>query len=333
MEKALSIFKKKKNIGLGKIRISKNQVMGGFFGFCVGDALGVPVEFLTREELQENLVFSMKGYGTYNQPPGTWSDDSSLTFCLAESLCNGLNYKDIARRLYRWRYEGYYTPYGVAFGVGKTTANAIENIGKGKNPVECGGSEEGDNGNGSLMRVLPLAYFLVNTKDEEKFNIIHKVSSLTHGHPRSKIACSIYVQLAIELLRGESIKEAYLRTQDKINEYYKEEEYEEELQNFKRILKEDISLYKKGEIQSTGYVIHTLEASIWSLLNSISYQETVLKAVNLGEDTDTTAAVAGGLAGIFYGIDSIPKIWVQKIVKKEEIMTLINRFSKAIAKR
>lgn len=333
MEKAFGIFKKKKNNDLEKIKISKNQVMSGFFGFCVGDALGVPAEFLTREELQENLVLSMKGYGTYNQPPGTWSDDSSLTFCLAESLCNGLNYKDIARKIYKWRYEGYYTPYGVAFGVGKTTATAIENIKRGENPVQCGGNEEGDNGNGSLMRVLPLSYFLINTKDDEKFNIIHQISSVTHGHLRSKMACSIYVQFGIELLRGETIREAYIKTQDKINEYYKDEKYEEELQNFKRILKEDISLYKKQEIQSTGYVIDTLEASIWSLLNSISYKETVLKAVNLGGDTDTIAAVAGGLAGIFYGIENIPKIWVQKIAKKEEIMTLVNKFSKTLGKR
>ncbi|MFX0548774.1 ADP-ribosylglycohydrolase family protein [Hathewaya histolytica] len=332
MENTFNIFKRRKNNELTKVKISKNQVMGGFFGFCIGDALGVPVEFMTREELEENLVLSMRGYGTYNQPPGTWSDDSSLTFCLADSLCNGLNYKDISKKFLKWRYEGKYTPYSVAFGVGNTTETAIENIYKGINPIECGCSGERDNGNGSLMRVLPLSYFLINTEDAKKFNIIHEVSSITHSHLRSKLACSIYVQFAIELLKGSDIKESYLRMQHNINEYYSGDEYKEEINNFHSILKEDISLCKKEEIKSTGYVIDTLYASIWCLLNSISYKETVLKAVNLGGDTDTIAAVAGGLAGIFYGIESIPKIWVQKIAKKAEIMNLINKFTKAMSK-
>jgi ADP-ribosylglycohydrolase len=137
-------------------------ITGGIYGLCVGDALGVPVEFAARDELEKDPVTDMRGYGTYNMPPGTWSDDTSLTLCLLESLAQGLDYADIMQRFYSWLFESAYTPHGHTFDCGKTTMEAIYRFARGTEPVLCGGAAETDNGNGSLMRILPLAFYLVS---------------------------------------------------------------------------------------------------------------------------------------------------------------------------
>ncbi|MGB4437301.1 MAG: ADP-ribosylglycohydrolase family protein, partial [Acetomicrobium sp.] len=140
--------------------MKKDKVIGGLLGLCIGDALGVPVEFQSREKLKRNPVKDMMGYGTHNQPPGTWSDDSSLAFCLAESLCNGFDLQDIADKFVKWMYEGYWTPWGKAFDVGHTTQIAISRLKKGVDPLESGPTDERSNGNGSLMRILPLIFYV-----------------------------------------------------------------------------------------------------------------------------------------------------------------------------
>jgi ADP-ribosylglycohydrolase len=304
-----------------------NHVADGLFGLCVGDALGVPVEFQSRKYLHTHPVTDMIGYGTHNQPPGTWSDDSSLAFCLAESLCEGYDLADIANKFCRWTNEGYWTPHGHVFDIGIATRDAIARLDSGVPPAKAGGTGEYSNGNGSLMRILPLAYSVKHISDpEEKFSTIHDVSCLTHAHPRSQTACSIYIETALNLLEGKSLKRAYKLMKATIKEYYQHKPlYACELPYFSRILDHDIADCTDEEIRSTGYVVHTLEAGLWCLLTSTSYPETVLKAVNLGEDTDTTGAVVGGLAGIAYGIEAIPSSWIEQIAHKDDIRDLANR--------
>ncbi|KPU27975.1 crystallin [Caloranaerobacter sp. TR13] len=310
--------------------MSKNKIIGGIIGFCVGDALGVPVEFKSREELKKEPVTDMIGYGTYNQPPGTWSDDTSLTLCLVESLCNGLNLEDIGERFVKWYYNSYWTPYNETFDVGNTTKEAICRISEGISPEKAGLDDEYSNGNGSLMRVLPLAFYLKNFKAEEKYNVIHKISSITHRHLRSILACSIYVEYAINLLKGYSKKEAYKNTKENIINFYSDTVFRKEFNSYSRILNRDIPKLKKEEIRSSGYVVDTLEAVFWCFLNKNGYKEVVLAAVNLGNDTDTIAAIAGGLAGIYYGIEDIPKDWIDAIARKDDIIKLAERFSNSL---
>jgi ADP-ribosylglycohydrolase len=310
--------------------MNKNKVLDVLMGLCVGDALGLPFESISRGELIERPVTGMVGYGSHEQPPGTWSDDSSLTFCLAESLCNGFNIQDIADRFCKWFYEGYWTPYGFAFGIGITTLDAIFYLKKGVNPVEAGGKGEFSNGNGSLMRILPIAFYVESLPLTEQFEITHQVSSITHAHARSQMACGIYIQFAIELLRGAKPVEAYENMKKTVLEYYSKPPFSKELSHFSRILSMDVSKLPREEIKSDGYVVNTLEASIWCLLNNGSYADTVLAAVNLGFDTDTTAAVAGGLAGIYYGYESIPKEWVNKIARIQDIVNLAERLNNKI---
>ena len=308
----------------------KNKIFGGIFGLIVGDALGVPVEFVPREKLKANPVSDMIGYGTYNMPPGTWSDDSSLTLCLVDSLCSGFNLRDIAEKFIKWYKDGYWTPFGYAFDIGRTTKIAINNLINGIEPIKAGPNDGRSNGNGSLMRILPLAFYVKNFDLDKQFEIIHKVSAITHGHIRSQIACGIYVQFIIQLLENKEPVKAYEKTKEIILDFYSEGPFKNELSYYDRILQSDISKFDENEISSTGYVVSSLEASLWCFFNSKSYKECVLKAVNLGNDTDTIAAIAGGIAGVYYGFENIPEKWLKILPKYEEIFKLIEKFEKVL---
>ncbi len=311
------------------------EIIDGIMGLCIADALGVPVEFQSRESLQKDPVVDMRSYGTYNQPAGTWSDDSSLTLCLVDSLAKGLNYDDIITKFVRWFNDGDYTPFGEAFDIGNGTRNALVRYETGTTALNCGGITEYDNGNGSLMRILPIAFYLRYTygsnfyEIDEAYDIIHNVSALTHDHKRSKIACGIYITIAGLLLERKHLNIAIRDGIDCAMEYYRNhDEFAEELYNYERLERQDFRNLPIDEIRSSGYVVSTLEAAIWCLLKTISYEDCVLKAVNLGKDTDTVAAVAGGLAGLHYGYDAIPKEWLNIIQKKEYIQKLCENLKK-----
>ena len=310
------------------------KVYDGIIGLAIGDALGVPVEFKSRQEIAKNPVVSMREYGTHNQPMGTWSDDTSLTLAFMDSVAERkkIDYKDIMDRFSNWFMYNDYTATGEVFDIGNSTSRAIMNYGRGMEPLECGGASVYENGNGSLMRILPLAYYLEKQRDaaiEVRMEIVHNVSALTHRHPVSLIGCGIYINIAMNLLTcaasmytcvEQGIKEAFT--------YYDNMKYDEihtyiRLKNLSDFLK-----LPESEIKSSGYVVDTLEAALWCLLNTDSYKECILKAVNLGDDTDTVGAVVGGLAGIYYGADGIPKEWLAAIAKRQYIESLCEKLQK-----
>ncbi len=316
-----------------------NYVLNGIMGLCVADALGVPVEFMDRNTLADNPVVGMRAYGTYNQPAGTWSDDTSMTLCLADSLSRGLNNNDIMQNFLKWFKKGEFTPFGSAFDIGNTTRQALKRLEQGAAPLECGGNTEYDNGNGSLMRILPLLFYLQSVygrefyQEDEAFAVIHKVSALTHAHKRSQIACGLYISVAAMLPGEMNLKEAVNLGIGKAMEYYQNQEgFVEELKFYNRLKDKDFADLPSESIRSGGYVVSTLEAAIWCLLNTENYKDCVLKAVNLGSDTDTVAAVAGGLAGLKYGYTAIPQDWLGVIVKREYIESLCNQFYFAITR-
>lgn len=315
-----------------------NTIKAGIFGVCVGDALGVPVEFRSREQLKRSPVTKMRALGTHHQPAGTWSDDSSLMLCLADSLFTEYNLEDIALKFLQWYNAEIWTPHGRVFDIGIATSQAIHRISKGVSPTLCGGTTEFDNGNGSLMRILPLLFYIKDFSIEKRFDTVKDVSSITHGHIRSVLACFIYLELALEILNKKEKWEAYRNMQRNVKEFLDNNPIcsQEEMNKFHRILELKVDDYdvaplhtlQEEEISSSGYVLHSLEASLWCFLNSENYPEAVLKAVNLGEDTDTTGAITGGIAGIYYGFESIPKEWVDVLARKEDIENLCEKLEK-----
>lgn len=292
----------------------------------VGDALGVPFEFFDREDLKRNPVTKMQGYGSHNQPEGTFSDDSSLTFCLAEALTEGFDLKTIAHNFIKWYSQGFWTARGEVFDIGNATRYAICRLKDGVSPELAGGRESRDNGNGSLMRIAPLLFYIKDKLIEERFEITRQVSSITHAHIRSVIACFYYLEFARLLLAGKDKFEAYRELQSIVPSFlYSLNVDSTEISLFDRLFKDNIHELPESEIESSGYVLHTLEVSIWCLLTTNNYRETVLKAVNLGDDTDTNSAVVGGLAGILYAFENIPKEWINKLARRNDIEDLAVR--------
>lgn len=300
------------------------------FGHAMADALGVPVEFQTREQLRANPVTDSIGYGTYAVPEGTWSDDTSMTIATLDSLAGGVDYHDVMERFCNWMNNAQYTATGVFFDIGITTRNALNRYLQGLEPLDCGFCGDYDNGNGSLMRIAPAAIFarykMPTASYDEKISLIHDFSSLTHGHPRSQMGCGIYAFVLWELLDDPThtgVKQGLARA---YAYYNAKPEYAAELKHYQRMFEKYFSNLTQEEIKSTGYVVHSLEAALWCLLTTDSYRACVLKAVNLGGDTDTVAAIAGGLAGALYGYDAIPMEWLAKLKNKELIREVCGRF-------
>jgi ADP-ribosyl-[dinitrogen reductase] hydrolase len=305
-----------------------DQIKAALFGLSVGDALGVPVEFRDRAGLRNRPITDMTGYGTHNQPPGTWSDDSSMAFCLAEALTTGFDLKLIASHFIDWRYNNFWTPHGVVFDIGNTTDQAIYRLKQGVAPTLAGGFFEDDNGNGSLMRILPLLFYHKDKTNEERFELTKAVSSITHGHMCSVIACFYYLEFARLVLLQKDKLEIYRSLQETLPAFLKGLQINpDEIAKFKRLLHDDIHFVGESSIHSSGYVLSTLEASIWCILTTDNYSDAVLKSVNLGSDTDTTGAVTGGLAGLIYGLEGIPSNWIDGLARRKDINDLAERLS------
>lgn len=300
-----------------------NRLQTILIGTAVGDALGVPVEFQQREMLKANPLTNMREYGSHNQPKGTWSDDTSLMLCLAESMVEGLDINKLSQKFIAWKNDNLWTPHGWVFDIGIGTRIAIERLEDGISPELAGGFDEMDNGNGSLMRILPLVLHIKDLDIEQRYEWTKKVSSITHGHVRSVMACFYYLEFARKIIAGKDKFQAYKELQSEVTMYFESRKINPlEIQKFSRLLFEDISKVEEDNIKSSGYVLDTLEASVWCLLTTNSYKEAVLKAVNLGNDTDTTGAVTGGLTGLLYGVEQIPQEWLQVISRKEDILKI-----------
>lgn len=305
-----------------------NHVTNALLGLAVGDAVGVPHEFKRREILKANPATDMDEFGSHRMPKGVWSDDTSLSLCLAESLLSGFNINDIAKSFISWLYYNHWTATGSVFDVGFTTRDSIDRLKEGVSPLISGGLFEDTNGNGSLMRILPLIFFIKDKPIAERYEYVKQVSSITHGHIRSVIACFYYTEFALQLLQGIPAIDAYNANKTSVTSFLTQLEINpDEIAFFSRLLNDNIHLLEEDEISSSGYVLHTLEAAMWCLLTSSSYKETTLKAVNLGEDTDTTAAVAGGLAGLLYTANEIPADWLAQLKRKDDIITLCEELS------
>ncbi|HML58072.1 MAG TPA: ADP-ribosylglycohydrolase family protein [Ferruginibacter sp.] len=300
------------------------------FGLSIGDALGVPFEFKDRAQLIANPSADMEGYGTYQQPPGTFSDDSSMAFCLAEALTQGFNLSILAQHFVSWLRNRYWTAHDEVFDVGIATSRAIRQLEMRVPPEFAGGNEESDNGNGSLMRILPLVLHIKDFPEKERFAFTQAVSSITHRHYISVVACFYYLEFARLIIQGEDKMKAYKKIQSSFrNSLQQHLNPLPDLQMFNRLLEQDIFKLTSDQIFSSGYVVYTLEASIWCLLTTNSYKEATLKAVNLGFDTDTTASVTGGLAALVYGWRSIPRHWLQQLARYDDIESLAERLRAA----
>ena len=304
------------------------KIKAVMIGHAVGDALGVPVEFCSREEIAEDPVTDMRGYGSYPVPKGAWSDDTSMSLCALDSLARGrVDFDEIMENFVAWASRDEFTPMGEMFDIGGTCLAAIHNYlaVDGRPALACGLTDERSNGNGSLMRIHPFALyaFAKNLTVGKSLDLIRDASMITHAHPRTLYACGIYALVLLAILRGADKAEVLSEIENAA--VLLDGIYPEESEHFDWAFRGALATKREEEISGSGYVVNTLEAALWCLLSTSSYRECVLKAVNLGDDTDTVAAVAGGIAGAMYGYDAIPQEWLATLLRREYIEDMCER--------
>ena len=323
--------------------MDRETFFDGLYGLAVADALGVPYESETLESMIETPCSEMTGFGHHNQPAGSWSDDTSMTLCVADSLCRSFDVEDMMKKFSQWRSKHIYTANGVVFDVGRCCRRAINQYLNGT-PVEfCGDSSLNGNGNGALMRMLPVAlyqcrYCTVDDEHLENFlDMIHAASSITHAHAIGLICCGLFSltlrewfmsensgAMVIDIARTafEKGRRTYTRMGGEFSIYINDPTY----------FTAPDKLMKKpaNELPTWGYALNTWNIALWSLLHTDNYRDCVLKAINLGGDTDTNASVAGALAGVFYGKETIPQDWVDKLLNKQLLDEVAGRFTRKL---
>ena len=314
------------------LRLGEHPYLDGLMGLAVGDALGVPYERFTLEEMRREPCVGMRGGGAHRQPAGTWSDDTSMALCIADSLgTKGVDPDDVMKKFSAWNNRCQYTATGAVFDVGTTCRRGIRNFDLGAPPELCGDYTENGNGNGGLMRTFPVALYACLQMDnlDDMLGLVHSYSALTHGHPVGLICCGLYALFIREWLsrgQGETALDVMERAIEKGRAHYAAMGggFEEAINRTGLFFSAKALKAKTEEQLSTfGYVINTWNIAVWSLLNTDNYRDCVLKAVNLGGDADTNAAVAGSLAGFIYGCEDIPEEWLETLQNRQ----LIERFA------
>ncbi len=286
------------------------RYQGCLLGLAVGDALGASVEFLSRGSFPP--VTDMQGGGAFNLDPGQWTDDTSMALCLAESLIEkkGFDAYDQMVRYLRWYRTGYLSSTGRCFDIGRTTAVALCTFENTREPFS-GPTDSHSAGNGSLMRLAPVPMFFFPDRDAAIFHAAES-SRTTHGSQECIDACRLFASILFNTFSGMNKERVLLEHDEGIVKVPKISE----------IARGSYRGKKDKQIQGSGYVVKSLEAALWCFYTTNSFQDAVLKAANLGDDADTTAAICGQVTGAFYGIGSIPTSWRECIAMSQEIETL-----------
>lgn len=294
----------------------RSRLRGGLLGLLIGDALGVPCEFHDAASIPPPAAIDMTpppGFARAHDgvPPGTWSDDGAQALALLDALLreHALNLDTFAGNLLDWFHRGAFTPDGRVFDVGLQTQRAFHALAAGAAPAAAGPGDERDNGNGSLMRCFPVV--MVAASRDDAIRLARKQSVVTHGHVRSQLCCALYCLTALGIVDGQSAPDAVRTAEDELLARHEGTADEIELK---------IVLDGRFDApQGSGYVVDSFWSAIHCLLSTDSYEDCVKRAIALGNDTDTTAAIAGSLAGVVYGERALPARWVATLRGKDKV--------------
>jgi ADP-ribosylglycohydrolase len=304
-------------------------------GFAVGDALGVPFEFLEADEIEFKYSDEMQGNGTYNQPIGTFSDDTSMMCCTIEALIKDGTTETMADNFLKWKNENFWSARGEVFDIGNTTLVALKVYEETGDLTASSTNNEYSCGNGSLMRVLPLLPYTMKMTIDEKFEFIQRVSIITHGHIRCTIACFIYLELAEKIWKDDTGSKSitYSRMLQSVRPFLNsKEETKNEMHHFENIFRRPQGIPKE-ELSNSGYVVDSLILVLHCFMKYNRYEMGVWYAVSFGGDTDTNAALTGALYTLNGGKKEIPERWLAPLAKKEELIDLAKRWSESIDKK
>ncbi len=285
-----------------------SRYRGCLLGLATGDAMGTTLEFQRPGSFKE--ITDMTGGGPFRLKAGQWTDDTSMALCLAESLIKkkGFDPVDQMERYVRWFREGHLSSNGICFDVGITVASALRLFEKTKKPF-CGSTDPYSAGNGSLMRLAPVPMFY-GRHPKEAIEKSGESSRTTHGAAASVDGCRYFGGLLAGTLDGAEKEEILSERFSPVPEYWDKNSLVPEIDE---IACGSFKQRNPPEIKGTGYVVKSLEASLWAFYHSNNFKEGALMAVNLGDDADTTGAIYGQIAGAYYGMEHIPKKWLKKI--------------------
>ena len=328
---------------LNKVIVRKKQdiVKDGLLGFAVGDAFGVPVEFLSRKEVRRINLQDMVGRETPKSFKSRWgdlilsgcySDDTAMLISSMDSIIkqNGeINYYSIMNNFLEWVLNGKYSSLPFPFGMGGIIMKSLDRYARGAEPLECGGKEFMDNGNGSLMRILPFSLYCImnDCSEEETARIISEASSLTHANDISKMSCFFYTEFLRNIINTKNPSMSFYNT---ISIDYSKYFSKEAIEAHKQLLDSYFDEIPCEKIKESGYVVDSLESAIYSILTTKNYEDAVKTAVNMGYDTDTVAGITGSIAGILYGFEDIPDRWISKLRKKDYLERIASDFKKTM---
>lgn len=302
------------------------RVKEGVIGSAIGDAISTSTKGLKREYLLMHPVTKMLPYIKKGIPKGAWSDSTSLLIATMSAISKkDIDYEYIAENCVSWFTGNKYCSCSESFGIGDTTLKALIKYTKRENKAyECGLESENCNGNSALKMMLPLAFYFQAKKvsKEEMFEIIIKVSSITHRHDISICACYIYVNYVLLILNGNN-KFAALKQIKSLDYSMFTNNI---LNNFNRLLIGNIDELEIDEIKSTSYVVDTLESVLWCFIKSDNYKNCILATTNIGDDTSSIGALCGAIAGIYYGTNKIPNIWLDDLRKKELLINISENY-------
>lgn len=323
-----------------------NPVIDGLIGQSIGDAIGVPVEFLSRDTVRRIGVNEMLGndcrlsfisrWGNLI-PSGAWSDDTSMTIAAMSSIIRNhgeIDYDDIMKQFLLWWEEGKYSSLDFSFGLGNNISCALERYKQNIPPLECGGKGFRDNGNGALMRMFPFSMYCIykGYNDEETLDFISKAASITHGHEINVLSCYIYTQLLYECFRTKNPDLAFSIAIRQKEQYYKTRFSSDAIQAHEILFEKihDID-FDPDTIPESGYVVDSLMIAIYCILRGYDYEDAITMAVEFGYDTDTNAAIVGSIAGVIYGMEQIPERWLCALRKKDELVQIAKQYAECIS--
>lgn len=290
---------------------TRARMRGCLLGLACGDAVGTTLEFKPRGSFTP--ITDMHGGGPFHLTPGQWTDDTSMALCLATSLVesNGFDARDQMDRYVRWMRDGYLSSTGVCFDIGGTTAGALRRYQASGDPYS-GSTDPRSAGNGSLMRLAPIALFFYPDVDAAT-SFAGESSRTTRGAAEALACCRLFAAMLCRALSAASRETVLFDHPDAIMQ-------DPSLSpRLRSIAAGDYRSKPVNELSGSGYVVDCLEASLWSFATTQSFADAILRAANLGDDADTTAAVCGQIAGAFYGLDGIPAPWLEKLALRAEI--------------
>lgn len=297
-----------------------DRYTGCLLGLACGDAVGTTVEFETRGSFAP--VTDMVGGGPFELQPGQWTDDTSMALCLASSLlhCQGFDAVDQMNRYVNWWQWGYLSATGECFDIGMTVVKALQRYLATRDPM-AGSDDPMTAGNGSLMRLAPVALFFHPHAGEVRRHA-RASSATTHGAAEALDCCELLAFMLCRALNGDA-KEQLIDASGL-----------ELASPGGRAIAQGAYLRKGvGDIRGTGYCVASLEAALWCFVHTRSFDEAVLAAANLGDDADTTAAIVGQLAGAYYGRTGLPTGWLERLHMRREIESMALALHDAAARQ